>query len=166
MAEAFDNDGLDLSFIADIRCTSASLLRGCSCTTFLPCSFCSATPLCQRALSSLAGSSRFTCIFQSHFSTCTSSLCLPSLDVHTDSVESYRSSYELDNEGNPQPLSYAQLRPSLPPSTQRLVVFPISPAADLLQEAVKATEDVIDHGLPPGELSCQWAATCPLEVLM
>ncbi|KAK9806058.1 hypothetical protein WJX73_010102 [Symbiochloris irregularis] len=65
-------------------------------------------------------------------------------------IAGLRDSYQLDEHGEPQPLTYAELRPSLPPATQRLVVFPLDTSAELLKQAVAATEDIIDHALPPG----------------
>ena len=63
-----------------------------------------------------------------------------------------RNNYTRDEEGEPQPLRYDELHESFTPHTQRLVVFPLDAAPEVLQQAVQATNDILDHALPPGAL--------------
>lgn len=65
-------------------------------------------------------------------------------------IAGLRSSYTLDEEGEPQPLTYTELHQAFVPRTQRLVVFPLDCAPEVLQLAVDATNDILDSALPPG----------------
>ena len=51
-----------------------------------------------------------------------------------------------------RPQRYEELQDKFQPGSQRLVVFPLDSAAELLQQAVAATEDILDNALPPGAL--------------